>query len=283
MNDPKFNKSMVLGGFTVWVMFMVFLLVNPAHADDVVLPQQFFDVKTRSIIPITDVIDKMHSHRYVLLGEHHDDKLHHEWQTAMVKSISKNNVVLALEMLTWDHIDTVNLWLDNKITDKSLSMVWNSAWGYDFEMYRPILQHAKDMGWGIAPMRVDDETNTMIIQHGITSIDNLKKPISPSRDYIDMLAWVSQNMHGGHKVDFNSFVRQQVIWDTTMAQVMMKQPIGATIIAIVGGGHLESGWGIPHQLRGFGETSILSLIPIAGPFKTTEVPPGYADILYRSK
>jgi hypothetical protein len=68
---------------------------------------------------------------------------------------------------------------------------------------------------------------------------------------------------------FRHFVESQLTWDRAMAQALHEaradQP-DALVAGVLGQGHVESGYGVPHQLADLGEKSVSVLLPVeAGP------------------
>jgi len=62
---------------------------------------------------------------------------------------------------------------------------------------------------------------------------------------------------------FANFVDVQVTWDRAMAEASAKALHGnnAQLVAIVGRGHMDYGFGIPHQLKDLGVSDVQVLVP----------------------
>lgn len=61
------------------------------------------------------------------------------------------------------------------------------------------------------------------------------------------------------------FTQAQLTWDRAMAEAIAAAAAvrtDATIIGIVGRGHVEHGWGIPHQLADLGAPEPAVLLPV---------------------
>jgi hypothetical protein len=60
------------------------------------------------------------------------------------------------------------------------------------------------------------------------------------------------------------FVESMQVWDRAMAQAIAQQRNGANpplVVAILGSGHLENGFGVPHQLHDLGIEDAAVLLP----------------------
>ena len=66
-------------------------------------------------------------------------------------------------------------------------------------------------------------------------------------------------------MDFQRFVQAQITWDRAMAEAMaaaLGDDDGPLLVGVVGRGHVEYGYGIPHQLRDLGVDRIVTALPI---------------------
>jgi hypothetical protein len=64
---------------------------------------------------------------------------------------------------------------------------------------------------------------------------------------------------------FSNFVDAQLTWDRAMAEALAaayRRDPKATVVGIVGRGHLEYGYGIPHQLADMGIDDVDVLLPL---------------------
>lgn len=83
--------------------------------------------------------------------------------------------------------------------------------------------------------------------------------------------------------EFTRFVEAQLTWDRAMAEALAgakrKFP-DATVIGILGSGHVEGGNGVPHQLKALGITAQATLIPVSTEEACTLVGTSYADAVF---
>ena len=65
--------------------------------------------------------------------------------------------------------------------------------------------------------------------------------------------------------EFKRFVEAQLTWDRAMAEALAsanREFSNATIVGVLGSGHVEDGHGVPHQLKDLGVTALTTLIPV---------------------
>jgi len=82
---------------------------------------------------------------------------------------------------------------------------------------------------------------------------------------------------------FQRFVEAQLMWDRAMAEAVAesRNADGTTlVVGIVGRGHLENRWGIPHQLADLGIGNTAVLLPVAVSDDCQGLFPGLADAVF---
>jgi membrane-associated protease RseP (regulator of RpoE activity) len=83
--------------------------------------------------------------------------------------------------------------------------------------------------------------------------------------------------------DFQRFVEAQLTWDRAMAEALAgakhKFP-NATIVGVLGSGHVEEGHGVPNQLKDLGVAAQTSLIPVSVDTACKLVGTSFADAVF---
>ncbi len=83
--------------------------------------------------------------------------------------------------------------------------------------------------------------------------------------------------------DFARFVEAQLTWDRAMAQALAEawqQRPDALVVGIVGRGHVEHRWGIPHQLADLGLADSAVLLPVVREAACDALPADLADAVF---
>lgn len=106
------------------------------------------------------------------------------------------------------------------------------------------------------------------------------KPAPPPEPYAAMLREVFA-AHGGkaNAGAADRFIEAQTVWDRAMAEGLAAAAAanpGATIVGVMGSGHVEGGNGVAHQLKALGAPRALSLLP-ARATPPCDAKPGSAD------
>lgn len=238
-------------------------ILSFAQSDDECVPKDSW------LFPATEdvgssVFDHFTDAQGLLLGETHDNPYDHEWQLKMLKEAHQqhgDHTVLVVEMLPTDVQTVLDAWvLDAISTEQMLADThWNEYWTFDFNMYKPIFMFAKENKIRIIAGNTTNEFREKVKQVGWDGLskDDYKYapiPAGPSPMYVQFLVMLMQESHhsGGDvtKERLVQFVGNQQLWDVRMAKSVAEQiNMGYFPVMLVGYGHLQYGWGIPHQLE----------------------------------
>jgi len=267
---------------------------------------QWLDPASGEVIASQKVFEQVATGKIVLLGEVHTSEAHHGWQHYMLAALhSRNsNMVVGLEMLPRSVQQVLDDWSAGRLdTGTFLERArWDELWGYDPGLYLPILEFAKLNRLPTVALNIDRELVSRVGAEGWQAVPagermGLSDPAPASESYRQSLAELfayKQSMmnHGGGDAEadlgeimqsdaFNNFVDAQLTWDRAMAEALAEayrlEP-KAQVVGIVGRGHLEYGYGIPHQLADLGIDDVVVLLPIDADCAGLE--PGLADAVF---
>lgn len=253
---------------------------------------QWLDPASGEVLQVREVFDRLVSTRIVLLGEAHTTAAHHRWQQYMLSGLhSRNaNLIVGFEMLPRRAQAALDAWTAGKLTEKEFleQSQWQQVWGYDADLYLPLLQFVRLNRLPAIALNIDRELVSQVGQQGWQALSDeqrmgLAEPAPASDDYRDSLAQLYaykqtlSDVNEGEEVaapdldeilrsdEFSNFVDAQLTWDRAMAEAMAaahRRDPGAIVVGIVGRGHLEYGYGIPHQLADMGIDDVDVLLPL---------------------
>lgn len=253
--------------------------------------------------------------RVVLLGEHHDAVDHHRWQLHTLAALHgrQPDMILGFEMFPRRVQPVLDRWVAGELTEEQFldEVGWDAIWGFDPGLYMPLLQFARLHRVPMLALNVDRALVARVAREGWDAVpEDLREgvwtPADPPEDYRRYLAEVfaMKRQHGvggaAHEAPatadpgalaaepaFGRFVQAQLTWDRAMAQALAAaagvRPDGSwpLVVGIVGLGHVQYGWGVPHQLAdldiGRRETAVLI------PWRTTDrdaLEAGIADAVF---
>jgi len=260
----------------------------------------------------TDLFDAMATRPAVLLGESHDQAEDHRWQLHTLAALHGRQPALAvgLEMLPRTAQPVLDDWVAGKLTVEQLleRSRWSEVWGFDPELYLPVFHFARQNRVPMIALNVDRGLIARVGTEGwlavpVDSREGVGDPAPAPAGYLDMLAQVyvvKARMTSGdtpsfepptpeerREIDadpgFGHFVEAQLTWDRAMAEAIaarLNWPDRSVrlVVSLVGRGHAEYGYGIPHQLADLGIADAGVLLTARPP--CDEVDAGVADAVF---
>ncbi len=255
---------------------------------------QWLDPASGQTLVSEQVFKRLENSRIVLLGEAHTTLAHHRWQHYMLSALhSRNaNMIVGFEMLPRRAQAALDAWSAGNLSEKEFLVQsdWRKVWGYDAALYLPLLHFVRFNRLPAIALNIDRELVSRVGQQGWQALGNdqrmgLSDPAPASDDYRDALAEIYAYKQAlrqeseGKEIDdsetdlsqvmssegFANFVDAQLTWDRAMAEALAAEywrDPGAILVGIVGRGHLEYGYGVPHQLADMGIDDVDVLLPL---------------------
>jgi uncharacterized iron-regulated protein len=238
----------------------------------------------------------------------HDKMEHHIWQAHMVSVLSalKSDITIAFEAFPRRVQPALDRWIAGQLTDRQFlkETDWYKVWNFDPALYMPLFELARVNEVPMLAMNVEQALVRKVGQSGWTSVpaderEDVSEPAAPSSAYVDYLWDVFQKHPAGNRDEnapskkltreapaFQRFVRSQTFWDRAMAEAIAnevsKHP-GRMVVAILGIGHVQEGWGVAHQLAHLGIDKVASLLPWTAGDQCEALTPTVADAIFGIK
>ncbi|QQP87325.1 ChaN family lipoprotein [Skermanella sp. TT6] len=234
----------------------------------------------------------------VLLGERHDSAEHHRWQLHTLAGLHAHRpeLVIGMEMFPRRVQPALDRWSAGRTTEEEFlsESDWRTVWGYDSALYMPILQFARMHRIPVVALNVDRALTARVGREGWNNIppsgrEGVGDPAPAPSAYTEKLAEI-YSAHGRQPgtgdvredPSFRRFQEAQLLWDRAMAEAIADahRRTGATVVGIVGAGHLEGRHGIPHQLSDLGIGNSMVLLPWSAGIPCSELEAGLADAVF---
>ncbi len=239
-----------------------------------------------------DPVPQAASQAVVLLGEQHDRAADHEWQLATIARLYAANpgLVLGFEMFPRAAQPVLDQWVAGRLSegDFLVKSDWARFWGFSTPLYMPIFRFARDHHISMLALNVSHRLVHLVAQKGWQGVpaaerEGVGTPAPPRAAYRASLA-EAMSGHGGPPMTpdrLQHFIDAQSVWDRAMAEAIAAQRArepGHPVVALMGVGHVENRFGVPHQLESLGVSDVAVLVPahhVCTPFAR-----GYADAIY---
>lgn len=254
-----------------------------------------------------EVLQRAAGGRFVLLGELHDNVMHHAWQVDVLSGLYalRQPLVIGLEMVPRSAQPALDAWVRGELDETTFlsKSGWRDFWRFDADLYLPILRFARLNRIPVYGLNVDKALVASVRERGWAALNARERlgigdPARPGESYMAMLA-ESFAMHGAHgggaataarsraetKADpaFQRFVESQLLWDRAMAERMAQAEQnhpGALVVGLMGSGHMMEGDGVPFQLSQLTRQTPAVLVPWDDAFGCDALTPTLADAVY---
>lgn len=226
-----------------------------------------------AMIDVSSLIDKISDRQVVFVGETHDQYQHHLNQLAVIKGLhaKHSDLAIGLEFFFQPYQAALDRYVAGEIEEADLirESEYFSRWRFDYRLYRPIFQYAREHGIALIALNLESEITKQVGQEGMESLsDELKQriPAEIDRDneeYRERLKSVFDAHPHKEGRSFENFLDVQLLWDEGMAQraaQWLEAHPDSHLVILAGIGHIMYGDGIPKRLsRRVGSTQAIIL------------------------
>jgi uncharacterized iron-regulated protein len=261
-------RSIFMLCFVSWLSASWLGLTSIALAADI--PGRFSDAQGQ-LVTTPAMLRQLESADVVYLGETHDRSADHAVQLAIIQTLHDRqpNLTIGLEMFQRPYQQLLDRYIAGDLSEADLRdrSEYAERWGFDWELYAPILRYAQAQKIPLIALNTPTEVTRKVSRAGLAQLNWADKrfipPISEIRTapdaYRKMLADIFTTMHPAGKTPdpkrFERFFQAQVLWDETMAERIAQTPRpmtsgrSKTIVVLVGQGHLVYRYGIPDRVK----------------------------------
>lgn len=245
--------------------------------------------------------------RVVLLGETHTSKEDHLWQLQTLAGLYAltPELVIGFEAFPRSVQSVLDDWSAGKLSEDDFlrQTKWTEVWGYDADLYMPLFEFARQNRIPMIALNVDRGLISRIGRNGWDAVpeearEGVTTPAAALPAYSESLASVYlaaaahrrdaseavQTVEEALATDgFKNFRDAQLTWDRAMAEALAQSAEArpeAVVVGIVGRGHVERGFGIPHQLADLGISAVTSLVPVDRDRACAGLEPDVADAVF---
>ncbi len=234
---------------------------------------------TGLILKQVPFLQEMASKQVVLLGERHDIAEIHRWQLHVANYLHayQPNMVMGFEMFPASLQPVLDEWVSGLLSTEAFlkQTDWAKIWGFPPEIYLPLFHFCRQQGIRMLGLNCNRALVTRVGKEGWESIPEEERdgltpsapPVAGHKEYLNKLT-------GGRFTDEETlemterFIRAQQTWDRAFACNITKvftetslHDSSPLVIGIMGKGHVEYGYGTPHQLKDLGIQDIAVLLP----------------------
>ncbi len=220
-------------------------------------------IALKNMSTLTSITPQLAQSKVVLVGESHTTYGDHLNQLAIIKNLRPHwkQMAIGLEFVQYPFQQGLDDYIAGKIDQEEMlrKTKWYERWLYDYRLYRPIFEYAKQQKIPLIALNTPREITKRISNVGIKGLNKAERAQLPqqidqsNKRYRKKLEAV-YSQHGGksRSKKFERFYQAQLAWDETMAdqaaKFIHKNPSYHMVI-LAGRGHMEDRHGIPSRLQ----------------------------------
>jgi uncharacterized iron-regulated protein len=267
-----------------------------AHARGIVaaaLPYSVLDARTGRQVDTEMFWGNVAASRVVCVGEEHPNPHHHWFQLETVMQMAKRRtsapLALGMEMFQRPFQGVLDDYAAKRIDSAALRSRsgWEERWNYDFALYGPTIDRARDAGATLLALNAPRELTKKLVRQGLDGLspDDKKQVPEMNLDDRQHRVWFDTTMeemsgpHGaahapatGDKPDEaapampsgDRIYAAQVLWDETMADGAASwakaHPTGLLVL-LAGNGHCHDS-AIVRRVQRRGVDRVISIQPV---------------------
>jgi len=226
--------------------------------------------------PLAQIVEQIDGARVVLVGETHTRMDHHLVQLEILKLLYEESPQLAIG-LEWfqkpfqAHLDA---YVAGEISEQEMLDLtgYFERWGYDYRLYRPILQYAREHKIPLIALNASRELSNALSTSGFDDLPaDLEAQLPESydwtdKDYEQRLRSIFEQ-HPEYAGEFEAFLRGQLTWDETMAESgvnYLESNPESRLLIFAGSGHIMYGSGIPNRIKRRNDVEQVSILVTDG-------------------
>ncbi len=256
----------------ICLLFILFFSISACSTHKKIQPEtasnriknsaQTVVINLKALQTISSITPDLAKHKVVFVGESHTNYADHLNQLAVIQSLQKhwsNNLSIGLEMIQQPYQSYLDDYVAGKISEREMlkGTQWYDRWVYDFRLYRPIFDYAKQNKIPLIALNIPKELTKKITKVGINGLSKSDRQQLPAfighsnKQYVKRIKSVFSGHMRTSSKGFDKFFDAQLAWDEGMAfnatKYLKKHPTKNMVI-LVGGGHVIGREGIPNRL-----------------------------------
>ncbi len=237
----------------------------PGAPREVLRPGGAWETSSKRVIPFHRMVTALDPVPVVFVGETHNREEDHRIQLRILRllNLPDRRLMVAMEMFQARRQKALDDYLSGAMDEAALAKAvdWPRSWGYDLEMYAPILRYARDHGIPVLALNAPPELVRRVARDGREGLSDEEKAALPAPWPIPSEAYgafLRRQFEAHPHAPLRSperFVEAQLLWDGFMAQTLAQAmaahqgPRRLQVLVLAGRGHVGRGTGIPRALQ----------------------------------
>lgn len=238
-------------------------------------PASLVDAATGRMIDLESLLAALRTKQVLYVAERHDQPLDHGVQYAIIRHFHRDEPSLAIgmEMFQFPYQQPLDEWSAGRIDETVLrrETEYEKRWGFDFSMYRPILEYARSHGVEVIALNAPKELAYAVAKDGVDGLSAEQAAMLPELDLGNERhrALFDEEFDVGEhaaQAEIDLYYQAQVVWDETMA-ARVAETLGrvngpSKMVVLAGRVHVKRGLGIPDRASKRGAAPYAIVMPV---------------------
>ena len=233
---------------------------------------------------LDELISKLLSKQLIFVGETHTNYGHHLNQLEIIRRLHAESpdIAIGMEMFQQPYQPQLDAFIKGDLSESKLieESGWYKRWGYDYRLYRPLLEYAQKNHIPVVALNISTEIKERVSEVGLDGLSEEERQQIPAeidrsdQSYEQRLREIYEQHPQMKKEDFDRFVDVQLLWDESMASqaaAWLQAHPGKKMILLAGTGHLLFGSGIPNRVTRRTPVESAIVLPADGLEVTREI------------
>ncbi len=244
------------------------------------------------------MIDELAKADFVYVGEGHTTEAHHLAQLRIAEQLLGRGRLRAIgmEMFQRRFQPVLDEYTQGRIGEAEMleRTEYKKRWGYDYALYRPILEFARARRLPVIALNVEAEISAAVRKGGLDALTEEQRRSLPALHDRDeahrafLRESYKAHLPAGGEIDEEKFARfytGMLLWDDTMADsiVQWAKRAGkdAQMVVFAGAGHIANRYGVPERVHRRIGRPYLTVVPQEIDKPTRDMlAHGYADFVW---
>ena len=227
-----------------------------------VTPDDIIHIPTGEKVQFSSLNNYFSCASILYVGEAHANRASHQVQLQVLKYCYEkfgNNIAIGMEMFTRQYQPFLDQWIAGETDEKKFleDTHWYKEWGYEYNLYKPILDFAREKGIPVLALNAPKDVVKMVSKKGLIDLSDEEKKLLPEVDTSDFFHRVYiEKIIKGHidrSADIERYNNVQSLWEEYMAQTIVNylsswEGKDKKILVFTGNGHIFYDFGIPKRV-----------------------------------
>lgn len=256
MSALSSKMTLRIKGMSARLLWLVAAMLVLSAAPVKSSTDQTLVIDTQQVTDLSDLVNRLAEQRLVYVGETHTSVSDHRVQLAIARGLVEQGKPLALgvEWFARSFQSALDDYIAQRIDEAQMlrATEYFSRWGFDYRLYRPIMQFAREQGIPVIALNARRELTDQVMRQGLEGLSPSERAALPEEydfaqsGYEELLRSIyGQHAHRDSSDEemFGRFHQVQLTWDETMAETVARYLQGnpdSRMLVLAGTGHVHA-------------------------------------------